>query len=77
MGVCHHGLGGNESHSSQASVAGRAMGFLCHLTAIVGSDLTLFFLAVDLYRSSQWSSFQKFWEVWEVGAFIALLVSVK
>lgn len=43
MGVCHHGLGGNESHSSQASVAGRALGFLCHLTAIVGSDLTLFF----------------------------------
>lgn len=43
MGVCHHGLGGNESRSSQASVAGRPMGFLCHLTAIVGSDLTLFF----------------------------------
>lgn len=63
MGDCHPGSG-KMSHSSQASVTGRAISLLCRLTEAVGADPTLF--AVNLSQSNRWPSFQEFREVLEV-----------
>lgn len=65
-------LGGNESHASQAPVAGRAIGSLWHLTAVVGAGLTS---VCGEFQSL--ASFQEFWEASEVGGFVPLLARVR
>lgn len=53
-------------------MAGRAIGSLWHLTAVVGAGLTS---VCGEFQSL--ASFQEFWEASEVGGFVPLLARVR